>query len=1140
MVFLIISFPVSASAMRGFVFGENELPNFSKGLNDKLIFEIMVNPTQDHSISLNELFIRFPSFDNNRLSFASDFCIEASCEDNSVPNEPSKKCRCVSNWHKDEPFQIVFEYDENNNNNIDSSVSVNFFPDYKKPYFNNIELTQIDDQIEINYRVIDEACNNCNTCSGIREIQVLDSSGPRATFEINTTDCIYDGINYFNYTNEGLISFDLIVKDMLWKNPSDLNHQSISISSLSIDFTPPVISSNFEIYKNNNLVNYISSNPINNAKITFTVQDPNLDKISAKLSDLGNNNDIPLTSIDNCILNENIYECSFNNVQILNKDLTLEVTAVDKMGNSATLELSSNLQLDEVKPVVEFLGTNARYNDESYVKSGENTFLAIINDDGSGISKENVFLNLGSFNQGNNLPADECILENSKWHCKWHRNLNNLPNDRMFSISLSSSTDNAGNNFEGITSSNIKSDTINPDVERIEIFGIGELGERTYYQSNDLLRIYAYVKNDGSPLKSAKADFSNIYSSSDELVEGDCVSDDAYYLCQWQTSQIKAGYYIADINFIFTDSALNVFEKKESIIVYGISTNVPNNFEVRADTSKMIPRSINRMVASLLPNPPGYKLIVPINLIGGGSDIKILDYYVEGCLIDGSRSPYENLFMDIRNPTPDSVPLIKPTNLSSNSLEFTMGHFIGADLNLLNDFEVTCFINIYQSQRTMNGYHTFAYPENKNFTFNVQVSGTALDERPGEKVVEEIQRKREGIIKDTKFITDAVNIVKMLERICALASQVNSVWGIFASIESLGAALNAKEPATWGWLYTTGCYLYEGWGSIIGKIYYGAKLGKTGFSVKNCNTKMSALGEGDYLSQIPAQDTLIKDAFNTTFNSGGFPGLRNICGYVSCEYSTTWAEGLSNFTGGDLIVKPNVGSNSNSNDNQKVDPNALANNYLVSLLNTPRNAPSFNTKNSIIMSSLSLCIPGIIYNLDKYRQIECDYVMCLRDTSISGGPISICQQKKSQTYCVVLFGEMFEVVGIFRLASAIGSSLSSTVVDLLPQGLKAIVDRKICNEKGRDPRDNMKVAIAILCTVPRAIHNSIDDFNRLKGIARYGDKDTWSFSRQDVPDSCSIVMSDDFIEGLDLPEFEFSNESNGNETNDNEEDDLDT
>ncbi|MDO8740923.1 MAG: hypothetical protein Q7J54_05125 [Candidatus Woesearchaeota archaeon] len=68
-----------------------------------------------------------------------------------------------------------------------------------------------------------------------------------------------------------------------------------------------------------------------------------------------------------------------------------------------------------------------------------------------------------------------------------------------------------------------------------------------------------------------------------------------------------------------------------------------------------------------------------------------------------------------------------------------------------------------------------------------------------------------------------------------------------------------------------------------------------------------------------------------------------------------------------------------------------------------------NPKDSIVLSMLTFCIPGIIYNLEKYRQIKCQYIDCLQNEVPQGIPISACDAVQSQETCKYFVGEIFKV-----------------------------------------------------------------------------------------------------------------------------------
>jgi hypothetical protein len=72
-----------------------------------------------------------------------------------------------------------------------------------------------------------------------------------------------------------------------------------------------------------------------------------------------------------------------------------------------------------------------------------------------------------------------------------------------------------------------------------------------------------------------------------------------------------------------------------------------------------------------------------------------------------------------------------------------------------------------------------------------------------------------------------------------------------------------------------------------------------------------------------------------------------------------------------------------------------------------------NVKDSLIFSIVvpPLCVPGIIYNLDKWRQIQCQYGNCLlTDVRENGLPASYCRDQKHYLECRFVLGEIFNLI----------------------------------------------------------------------------------------------------------------------------------
>ena len=68
-------------------------------------------------------------------------------------------------------------------------------------------------------------------------------------------------------------------------------------------------------------------------------------------------------------------------------------------------------------------------------------------------------------------------------------------------------------------------------------------------------------------------------------------------------------------------------------------------------------------------------------------------------------------------------------------------------------------------------------------------------------------------------------------------------------------------------------------------------------------------------------------------------------------------------------------------------------------------------KDSLILSLMCLCLPGIIYNLEKKRQIDCFKAVCLYDmVKTNGYPINFCEEMHGYMTCMFVMGEIFALI----------------------------------------------------------------------------------------------------------------------------------
>ncbi len=76
-----------------------------------------------------------------------------------------------------------------------------------------------------------------------------------------------------------------------------------------------------------------------------------------------------------------------------------------------------------------------------------------------------------------------------------------------------------------------------------------------------------------------------------------------------------------------------------------------------------------------------------------------------------------------------------------------------------------------------------------------------------------------------------------------------------------------------------------------------------------------------------------------------------------------------------------------------------------------------NPKDSLVLSLATGCLPGIVHNLQKRRQIECYYILCLKNAAVEGISLSVCEEQKAYLECMFIYGEIFQIIpfaGFFK------------------------------------------------------------------------------------------------------------------------------
>jgi len=860
-----------------------------------------------------------------------------------------------------------------------------------------------------------------------------------------------------------------------------------STTTTTLDTEPPSIGTILKITKNGEDVQYIGPNSISGVEITVEITEPTNPTVYFDLSAVGGSSSVPARV---CTKSGTVWKCSLLDVTLMSPtgQISIDVSASDTAGNTATSTVTKTIQLDNLGPDVTFIGTDKLENSISYAKTAKNTLVVRLSETGAGINDNNIFLDLTQFNGMYSVQADNCT-QGAVWACYWY-NVNAYgrnSGDRLKIIVLPTSTDDVGNPASGLSEAEIVLDKEPPRLLNITITSVGSLGETEYHQSGDLLKIEANISDNESSV-TAVADLSNLFMSGHDAEYATCTAYGSNsYTCQWTTDAIKTGYYKTIINFNLSDFVGNELLTTESIEVFETSEEIPNNFVLIVDEDEMLPENgVSRLTMSLIGN---YLISVPFYVSGSN---EVLRLTVDECKIENDTGLYTTYFQNQLNPD-----LARPATQSGkwNRVEFYFGYngarFSSPQINGLDDFRVTCNLNIYQKQ----GNVVYPIPEIEKFEFEIDLRDSALGGPPGEVVADKIQQTKDNWLTESKWITDIYKFLDWAEFICRTGKSLVMMWQQFLVLENVGYALmkspNTAMQAIGKPIFQAGCHAYEGLGGIFWTVWFGADKRAKGAS-KRC----SVVSADNYIKPqpLPSQPTTIAEALK---KSEGKFNMRWICGWATCEYGLLE---LSEYTGGNVIN--NILSGVDVGEEEDL------NQFLRQRLHIHLD-DSFNARNSILFSAASMCLPGVFYNLNKYRQINCKYISCLENVTTAGGDFSVCDEAKSQAWCLSFWGEVFEVIGPARVLGVLSQQIRGIFVNFIPVTLDNIFKSAVCEKT-----DQKNWAYIWFCDVPSVIYSAIDTYGRAAGIGAVFSIDKM-FSKPDVEDVCAQVFPKNETSGDD-------------------------
>jgi len=480
-----------------------------------------------------------------------------------------------------------------------------------------------------------------------------------------------------------------------------------------------------------------------------------------------------------------------------------------------------------------------------------------------------------------------------------------------------------------------------------------------FFKIGDKIAVVANVTEDNDVF--ASADFSKFISGASN-VAGSCEKIQAdENICTWLTNLInlQASDFVA---FNFSDNAGNTLIVTRSLKTFGLeNATVPDLWSSDVECS---PDAIDRSLGPLI----NQRVFCKVNLRQKSTTKAVSTVFIGTASCSGDTSIVDNV--DTFNTEAGSKsPVIKIT--------------LKKDDFKISNASLRCSFNIFS--KIGSATDITKNPEIENAKINLLFSNLPLGEMSNE-----VQRK----IKDAK--DDAKGIFKIIGTLNKLVTIAKKICQMMGTIYNVVALL--YSVAYMMKYYTTACAstgILQSMG--ICAVTYG-------FGVSNCKSEQAA----------------------HTGAQGLWKTANSFCSYVNCKQTILWGPEVQNwinnapfgfispgqylgtktevkgegFFGKEVVVKDSKTQTNYDWVQQKSYGGGFARPI----------SEYMDPQHNLIVATLFACLPGIIYGLDKYRQIKCLYADCLeKSVAQEGLPITACEDLKAFSTCKYIYGELFAV-----------------------------------------------------------------------------------------------------------------------------------
>ncbi len=651
----------------------------------------------------------------------------------------------------------------------------------------------------------------------------------------------------------------------------------------------------------------------------------------------------------------------------------LTITAKDSLGNDANKDFDCTIKADDTPPTITGLISETERDGVPLYGYGTQLIIEIEDKDntgapGIGMLAKKAYLDLSKLGMDDFLQADTCArISPGVYRCTWLLNPPLTVDEGPYTITVSEGTsDDLDNMIGSPVPYEIIYDNTGPKPPQIMDFKVISGESGVEYQGGAVRGDYVQYVVRSGEFITALANFKEI-GGSEETTPTTCADvANTTQDCTFEAVVDLSGPYTSHLDFSFFDDAKNKASVNTTLEIYGIDNETKAKYWKTPPTVTCSPPVIYRDTAALIPQLAACR----IDLETPRTDITTL-------AIAGPQSPDEckgDVALNIND--------LYMINTAEGSTHPYLFMKLEPKIFYVNDLKINCPIQVFSKRAVKAGGETHYYVSSQPQTVPANITilfGTSPLGLLNQNIDDKIEKAFKEGLADWEWISDLRKILYYGELLCQLKVMITSVLGALFLVTVLLGACETALKAT-------------GFGAPAGQACGSAKIG-------TCNTEET--GAKAYEGILPFIDA--------------------ICSIINCASTGTKKGGdVLNYVGGGVPWCQDI----------KAIFNKYGGGDILGAVGQESGMAGVTVKDSLVLSLLCLCLPGIIYNLDKWRQVDCFKSVCLHDyVKLEGYPESFCEEMHGYLLCTFILGQVFALLPFVKFFDSVIQIVLDVITD---------------------------------------------------------------------------------------------------------------